>query len=177
MTELDDRLDEARAAVARMDPPGDLWDRALERAHADGPAELDRIDDRRRRPSSRWLAAAAVAACLLAVAAVAAVVTRDDREVVTSHQPEPTTTTTTGDGSSLLAKGEHLRMGSTAPSPWRTLDVDAEQRADQVSGTFRVDGVVARDRMRRHRDQRRRPHPRRHGHGRPQRPGPRRDRW
>ena len=40
MTELDDRLEEGRAAVARMDPPADLWAQAIERAHADVPADL-----------------------------------------------------------------------------------------------------------------------------------------
>ena len=141
MTELDDLLEEGRAAIARMDPPGGLWEQALERAHADVPSDLDLIEDRRRRPPSRWLAAAAVAACMVALVAIAVLVTRDDGEVVTSRQPEPTTTTT-GEASSLLAKGEDLQFGSLDPSPRRTLDVDAEEHAGAVSGTFQVDGVV-----------------------------------
>ena len=69
MSELDDRLTEGRRTVATMEPPEDLWARAVERSNDGGTSVHDlTVAPHRRRPSL-WLAVAAVAVLLVLVGA------------------------------------------------------------------------------------------------------------
>jgi hypothetical protein len=66
MPDLDDRLTEGREAVARMDPPDDLWARAVERSN-DGAAPVRDLVVGQRRLRTSLLLAAAAAVVLLAL--------------------------------------------------------------------------------------------------------------
>ena len=91
MSELDDRLSEARERVATMDPPADLWARVLERSTNGDAVVHDLTSVQRRRRPPLWLAAAAVAAILAVVAAVARLDADHSTDTVAVTQVPPVT--------------------------------------------------------------------------------------
>lgn len=131
MTELEERLRDARRALEAADPPTDLWERALDRASGGGgSASARHVADRRWRRSSLLAVAAAVAA----VALVSALAIRPDDQAVHTGRadddrrvaPGPTTTrpvpapatVVAGDGCPFGIAGEPLVMerGPVDPS-------------------------------------------------------------
>jgi hypothetical protein len=132
MSEVEARLEEARAALATVAPPDDLWARALEAADA-GPVVLDHSASAGRRAVLRWLGATAVAACLLVVAAV--VIADDDTKVSTG-----TASTPASDGASNVY-AEDVEIDGVDGSR-SVLGIDARVQGSQANGEFRMDGIV-----------------------------------
>ena len=103
MSELDDRLTDARAVVGTMHPPEELWGQVEERAsHADA-AVLDLAPAQHRQGRAVWLAVAAAVA-LLAVAGVLALQDEDD-----------TTDTVPATGGETTTTEESIKIAFAAP--------------------------------------------------------------
>ncbi|MEY2423635.1 MAG: hypothetical protein QOI95_3702 [Acidimicrobiaceae bacterium] len=146
MSELDDRMNEAREAVATMDPPEDLWARVVARASSGDAEVLDLpMAHGNRRRFSLWLT---VAACVVAVVAVAVFATADRQAVDTiepAGEPSSTTTTAAGDSSTTLARGEDVKvavMEGGSDLGGHTLNITAVEQDGEVNGELRVGGVL-----------------------------------
>ena len=79
MTDLDDRLQDVRRTLETMDPPADLWQRAVEHARdGERPTPARHITDGR----GRFPRLLAVAAMVAAVALIGALVARSDVQTI-----------------------------------------------------------------------------------------------
>jgi dipeptidyl aminopeptidase/acylaminoacyl peptidase len=141
MADLQEYLDEGREHVAAMDPPTDLWARALARSNGADADLLDLTGSAQRRRPTFWLAVAAVAAVFVVVTAVVA--TDRDEDVDTAPVAEdpsvtdPPQGTTTGPRNNGRVAFYDNRFGS-----WDVFLVESGVGARPLEGAASSDDEV-----------------------------------
>ena len=157
MPDLDDRFKDVREAIARVDPPADLWARVVERANLPDAAVEHVSVDPSSSYRSRWIAVAAIAAAVAIVSALLVAGDTDEQSVDTRPATNASTTTTTvplwsgplRDPSvvvqRMLVDDQFLvdppNFGRTWPDPRDA----AEASADIVEVRYRVTGTTVGD--------------------------------
>jgi hypothetical protein len=124
MSELDDRLNEGRAAIATMGPAADLWARVVEHSTSADAAVLDATTARRGRRPSLWLAVAAV---LALIALVGTLALRDDEHSIETVPVGPGRASTTTSEEQLVATFP-IPVVFDLPDAWTLIEQDSFYR-------------------------------------------------
>lgn len=154
MADLSDRLHEAREAIARIDPPADLWRRVVERAGATEVAVEHLPVDPPSSYRSRWIAVAAIAAVVAIVWALVVADKDDEQSVDTRPATNESTATTTrrlwsgplrepSDVVQRMAVDDQFLVDPpNFGRAWTDADDDAEGFGDIVEVRYRVTGTT-----------------------------------